>query len=209
MLTSIHTAMTHEALDSRMSARAIEVIIAANLKQDNLSGQFGHDEYHFDNNAFDKAYAYVREQRGYVLASLMSPGVLSAWVAFGRLTHAVQDFYSHTSYISMWLAQHNGTAPPPSEIDPLQKDIIESPDFYSAKVYLPWDVVYFIPGLRKLALAFLPKDSHGAMNLDSASQGPWFEYARAAAVKRTVYEFEILEKILPPEMLRKFVDVEK
>jgi hypothetical protein len=134
--------------------------------------------------------------------------VLSAWIAFGRLTHAVQDFYSHTSYVSMWLAQHNGTPPPPSEIDPLQKDIIDSPDFYSAKVYLPWDVVYFIPGLRRLALAFLPKDSHGAMNLDSEKQGPWFEYARSAAVKRTRHEFELLEKILPPEMRRKFVDLE-
>lgn len=208
MLTSIHTAMTHEALDSHMSPRAVEIIIAANLKQDNLQGQFGHDEYHFDNNAFDKAYAYVNEQRGHVLASLMSPGVLSAWIAFGRLTHAVQDFYSHTSYIQMWLAQYGETPPPAPEIDPLQKDIIESPGFYSAKVYLPWDVIYFIPGLRKLALAFLPKDSHGAMNLDSPGQGPWFDYARAAAVKRTLYEFQLLEKILPPEMLRKFVDRE-
>lgn len=95
-----------------------------------MRGQIGHDEYHFDNNAFEKGYAYIREQRGFVLASLMSPGVLSAWIAFGRLTHAVQDFYSHTNYISMWLDQHNGTPPPPPEIDPVRKDIIESPDMY-------------------------------------------------------------------------------
>jgi hypothetical protein len=208
MLTTIHTEMTQEALGSRMSQRAIEIIIAANLKQDNLSGQFGHNEYHFDNNDFDKAYAYVKEQRGHILASLMSPGVLSAWIAFGRLTHAVQDFYSHTNYVSMWLAGHNGTPPPPAEIDPVRKDLIESPNMYSAKVYLPWDVMYFIPGLRKLSLIFLPEDSHGKMNLDSPLQGPLFPYARAAAVKRTVYEFELLEKILPPEMLRKFVDLD-
>jgi hypothetical protein len=207
MLISIHDEMTREALGSRMSPRAIEVIIAANIKQDDLRGQFGHNEYHFDNNDFDKAYAYLKEQRGYVLASLMSPGVLSAWIAFGRLTHAVQDFYSHTNYIAMWLAQHNGTPPPPAEIDPVRRDLIESPDMYSANVYLPWDVMYFIPGLRKLALKFLPHDSHGKMNLDSPEQGPWFEYARAAAVKRTVHEFEILEKILTPEMFAKFTDL--
>lgn len=207
MIESVHIDMTREALGSRMSLRAIEIVIAANLKQDSLRGQIGHDEYHFDNNAFEKGYAYVREQRGFVLASLMSPGVLSAWIAFGRLTHAVQDFYSHTNYISMWLDQHNGTPPPPPEIDPVRKDIIESPSMYSAKIYLPWDLLYFFPFMREISLKFLPKDSHGRMNLDSPKQGPLFEYARAAAVKRTVYEFEILEKILPTEMFTKFSDL--
>ena len=45
------------------------------------------------------------------------------------------------------------------------------------------------------------------MNLDSPKQGARFEYARAAAVKRTQYEFELLKKILPPEMYVKFVDL--
>ena len=61
--------------------------------------------------------------------------------------------------------------------------------------------------MREISLKFLPKDSHGRMNLDSPKQGPLFEYARAAAVKRTVYEFEILEKILPTEMFTKFSDL--
>ena len=78
---------------------------------------------------------------------------------------------------------------------------------YSAKIYLPWDALYFVPFMRKLSIKFLPKDSHGRMNLDSPKQGPLFEYARAAAIKRTVHEFEILEKMLPPEMLTKFVDL--
>jgi len=207
MLLSIHTEMTREALGSRMSPRAVDAIIAANRGQDSLSGQFGHDEYHFDNNAFDKTYAYIREQRGYVLASLMTPGVASAWAAFGRLTHTVQDFYSHTNYVAMWLESQNGSTPlSPAEIDPVRKDLIESPNLYSSKVYLPMDVMYFIPGLRKLALRFLPEDSHGKMNLDAPSQGHKFPYARVAAIKRTVHEFEILEKLLTPEMFSKFVD---
>jgi hypothetical protein len=63
------------------------------------------------------------------------------------------------------------------------------------------DLFYFVPFLREPSLALLPDDSHGKMNLDSPKQGPRFAYARAAAVKRTRYEFELLEKILTPEML--------
>jgi len=208
MLVPIHEEMTREALNARVSPRALEVIIAANRKQDALSRQIGHDEYHFDNNAIDKGLRYINEQRGLLIASLLSPGVLSAWIAFGRLIHTAQDFYAHTNYISMWLDQHNGTPPAPSEVDPVQKSLIENPKLHSGKMYLPLEVLYFIPFLRKFSLTFLPQDSHGVMNLDSPKQGPRFEYARAAAVKRTVYEFEILKKILTPEMFSKFADKE-
>ena len=207
MLITIPEEMTREALGPYFSAGALEIIIAANKKQDALSGQFGHDEFHFDNNAIEKGLRYINEQRGYVLASLLSPGVLSAWIAFGRLTHTAQDFYSHTNYISLWLDQFNGTPPTPVEIDPVQKSLIQSPSLHSGKIYFPLDVLYFIPFMRNLALKFLPEDSHGKMNLDSPKQGPYFEYARAAALKRTQYEFELLKKILTPEMIAKFTDL--
>ena len=207
MLVPIHEEMTREALNTRLSPRALEIIIAANRKQDALPGQIGHDEYHFDNNAMDAGHRYINEQRGHILASLLLPDVLPAWIAFGRLTHTVQDFYAHTNYISMWLDQHPGTPPAPPEIDPVQKSLIESPKIHSGKIYLPMDALYFVPFLRKLSLSLLPRDSHGKMNLDSPKQGPRFEYARAAAVKRTQYEFEILEKILAPEMFAKFTDL--
>jgi hypothetical protein len=209
MLTQFHKKMIKEALSTRMSPRALEIVTAANIRQDSPRGQFGHDEYHFDNNAFDKGYRYMNEQRGLVLASLLSPGVLSAWIAFGRLLHSAQDFYAHTNYVTMWLDAHahNGTHPPPSEIDPLQEDLIESPKLHSGRVYFPMDIIYFIPPLRKLALALLPHDSHGWMNLDSPKQGIKFDYAQAAATKRTQHEFETLEKILTPEMFSKFTDI--
>ena len=207
MLIPIHEEITREAIGAHFSPRALEIIIAANCKQDALSGQIGHNEYHFDNNAIDEGHQYINEQRGFVLAALLSPGVLSAWIAFGRLIHAAQDFYSHTNYIPLWLDQHDGTPPAPPEIDPVQKSLIKSPKLHSGKLYLPMDVLYFVPFLRKFSLALLPNDSHGKMNLDSPQQGPRFEYARAAAVKRTVYEFGILEKILTPEMFSKFTDL--
>lgn len=207
MLIPIHEEMTREALGEHFSPRALEIIIAANRKQDAIRGQIGHDEFHFDNNAIEKGLRYINEQRGFVLASLLSPGVLSAWIAFGRLTHTAQDFYSHTNYISLWLDQHPGTPPTPSEIDPVQKSLLRSPSLHSGKIYLPMDALYFVPFLRKFALKLLPEDSHGKMNLDSPKQGPRFEYARAAAVKRTQHEFDLLKKILPPDLFAKFTDL--
>ena len=207
MLIPIHEEMTREALGEHFSPRALEIIIAANRKQDAIRGQIGHDEFHFDNNAIEKGLRYINEQRGFVLASLLSPGVLSAWIAFGRLTHTAQDFYSHTNYISLWLDQHPGTPPTPPEIDPVQKSLIRSPNLRSGKIYLPMDALYFVPFLRKFALKLLPEDSHGKMNLDSPAQGPRFEYARAAAVKRTQHEFDLLKKILPPDLFAKFTDI--
>jgi len=206
MLIPIHEEMTREALGPYFSPRALEIIIAANKKQDAPRNQIGHDEIHFDNNAIDKGLRYINEQRGYILATLLSPGILSAWIAFGRLTHTAQDFYAHTNYISLWLDQHPGTPPPPLEVDPVQKSLIHSPSLRSGKIYFPLDVFYFIPFTRSIALRLLPDDSHGKMNLDSPKQGPRFAYARAAAVKRTQYEFELLRKLLTPEMFAKFTD---
>ena len=207
MLVPIHEEMTREALAPHFSARALEIIIAANRKQDSLRNQIGHDEIHFDNNAIDKGYRYINEQRGYVLATLMGQGILSAWIAFGRLLHTAQDFYSHTNYISIWLAQHEGTPPPPLEIDPVQKDILRSPSLHSGKIYFPMDALYFVPFLREFSLKLLPNDSHGKMNLDSPQQGANFAYARAAAVKRTQHELSILQKLLTPDMFERFVDM--
>lgn len=211
MLIKIHDEMTRDALGERFSPRALETIIAANLKQDAIRGQFGHDEFHYDNDAIEKGDRYIIEQRGYILTALLSPASDSAsifaWAAFGRLLHAAQDFYSHTNYVTLWLDQYADSPPPPPEIDPLQKDLIESPSLHSGKIHLPMDGFYFIPFLRPLALRLLPPNSHGRMNLDSPAQGPKFDYARAAAVKRTQHEFDLLRKLLPPEMFVRFADV--
>lgn len=206
MLVPIHEEMTREALAPYFSARALETIIAANRKQDALRNQVGHDEIHFDNNAIEKGNRYINEQRGYVLATLMGQGILSAWIAFGRLLHTAQDFYSHTNYISIWLSQHEGTPPPPLEIDPVQRDILRSPSLHSGKIYFPMDALYFVPFLREFSLKLLPENSHGKMNLDSPQQGPKFVYARAAAVKRSQHELDVLQKLLTPDMFTRFVD---
>lgn len=206
MIISVHREITLKALKQRFSPRALSAIIAANLSQDSLINLIGHSELHYDNNAIDDSDRYIKEQRGYVLASLLIPGGLPAWGAFGRLIHTAQDFYAHTNYISLWLDQFTATHPSPTEIDPAQKKILNSPGLCSGKLYYPLELLYFVQPLRKLALSLLPRDSHAHMNLDSSRQGPRFEYAFVAAFKRTQYELEILEKILTPEMFLRFTD---
>ncbi|MFN3490813.1 MAG: hypothetical protein ACK40V_01205 [Anaerolineales bacterium] len=208
MLTQYHIEMTREALASHFSERALQIIIHANINQDRLAGQFFHDEFHFDNNAIDKGNRYINEQRGYILAAFMGTGIstAAAWSAFGRLLHSAQDFYAHSNYVTLWLDSQNGAPHFSGEIDPLKKDILQSPNLHSGKVYFPLDAIYFIKPLRAFALKLLPKDSHGWMNLDSPEQGFKFDYAIAAATKRTKHEFKILQTLLRPEMLGKFTD---
>lgn len=206
MISKYHIEMTRAALAPHFSERALEVIIAANIKQDAIINQFGHDEIHYDNNAIDKGDRYIIEQRGYVIATLLTPGILSAWIAFGRLLHTAQDFYAHTNYVTMWLEQFDETPPPSTEIEPLLKELVKNPKLCSGKVYLPMDMLAIIPFLRPLALKFLPKDSHGWMNLDVPERGPKFHYAIVAATKRTEYELDLLRKILTPEMFARFTD---
>jgi len=211
MLLPVHEEMTKEAIGSHFSERAMEIILAANFKQDSLRNLIGHDEYHYDND-ISKGDRYVTEQRGLVIATMLTQGILGAWIAFGRMLHTVQDFYSHTNYVTLWLNENNGstppsgTMPPPAEIDPVRKDLLQSPNLHSGKVYFPLDYLYFVPGMRNFSLKYLPHNSHGRMNLDSPAQGNKFQYARAAAIRRSKYEFDLLKKLLTPEMFVRFVD---
>jgi hypothetical protein len=193
MLKPVHKDILRRALGEAFSPGALDAIIAANLRQDLLISQFGHDEFHFDNNALDASRAYIGEQRSLIRPALEQGKVLSAWQAFGRLTHSAQDFYAHSNYVDLWLVcQPNGLRPAPSEIDPLDDALIENPALRSGKFYYPLEAFSFVPGLKKLVIPLLPRDSHAWMNLDSAKRGPMFEYAWHAAIKRTRYEFDLI-----------------
>src|SRR5512140_3250604 len=126
MLVMVHGQLIHQALVAQVSPRALDAIQAANLAQDGLRYQVGHDEFHFDNNAIEKSRAYMEAQQELIPPALARGEVTSAWAAFGRLTHTAQDFYSHTNYVSLWLARH-GEASPASriEIDPMEQALLE------------------------------------------------------------------------------------
>jgi len=207
MLTQYHIEIMHASLGDRFSARAMSVIIQANVNQDRITGQFGHDEFHFDNNAFDKTYAYIEEQRALVVTSLKSGDAYSAWQAFGRFLHSAQDFYAHSNYITLWVSLFDEQAlPPPPEVVPINPNLIASPNLRSGKVYFPLDWLYFIKRIRPLILRLIPHDSHAWMNLDTPEQGFKFDYAMHAAIKRTVIEFEKTTERFSEEMCRLFLD---
>jgi hypothetical protein len=206
MLRAYHIEMMHLALDGTFSPRALGRIIAANVYQDRLLGQIGHDEYHFDNNAFEESHTYIEEQRALTVSSLMANHAPAAWAAFGRLTHTAHDFYAHSNYIDLWLAsRQNGGLTPPSEVNPIDPDLIKSRALRSGKVY--WlEILTIIAPLRPFVMPLLPRDSHGWMNLDAPDRGPNFKYAFQAAVKRTTIEFEKTTKSLPDDLFRLFVN---
>jgi hypothetical protein len=211
MLIRYHKSITRKALNERFSPRALEAILAANLKQDDLlTGQIGHNEYHYDNNAIAESDRYLEEQRALALSALQNDDLPAAWSAFGRLVHTAQDFYAHSNYVDLWLSRfhRDGQTPlPPSEIAPLMDELVRSPELRSGKLYYPWEVLAFVPGIRNFVIPFLPVDSHAHMQLDSPARGERFAYAFEAAVKRTRYEFDKMAAGLPSGQEALFMDL--
>jgi hypothetical protein len=205
MLRPIHAEITRRALDGTFGPRALDVIVGANMGQDALAGQLGHDEFHFDNNAFEKSRLYIEAQRDLIRPALEDGDTLPAWQAFGRLTHTAQDFYAHSNYIDLWFSCRPGQAMMgPGKVDPLDAEFLDNPALRSGKLYYPLEALSFVPGLRRLVIPLLPRDSHAWMNLDSAERGPLFEYAFQAALKRTRHEFEFASKGFSPALLSMF-----
>ena len=208
MLVTVHVQMMHLALDRFVSARALKRMIRANAAVDALWNQLGRHKLHFDDNAFDGAFAYVAEQRGRIRPALESGRSEIAWDAFGRLTHTAQDFYSHTNYVDLWTScQPDGMVPPASQIDPLDETLVNSPALRSGKPYLPLGLLSFTPLMGRWFDSLMPPDSHARMHLDSAARGPMFEYAFQAAVKRTRHEYELVKRSLPRDLMDSFADL--
>lgn len=191
-----HRALTEEALRPHFAPAALEEIVRANLGQDALRYQFGHDHFHYDNNAFQASDAYLAQQRRLVLETLQRGGPAStARAAFGRLTHSAQDFYAHSNYVTLWRERFPQAAP--EEIEPLLPDLLSDPRLISGRIYPPLEYLTFFPWLAALVIPLLPRDSHAWMNRDDPSR-PDFDYAYAAALKRTRLEWQAIHSALTP-----------
>ncbi|RJP55545.1 MAG: hypothetical protein C4583_00230 [Anaerolineaceae bacterium] len=207
MLIPHHIEITRRAIATEVSSRALEKIIRANIAQDGLRYQLGHDHFHFDNDQFQESYAYIEEQRAHIGPALERGDAPSAWQAFGRMIHPAQDFYAHTDYIPRWLSRFEaGTPPAPEEVDPVSSEILSHPDLHSGKLYYPLEVLAFVPFLRKFILPHLPTDSHAHMNHDGHETSAHFDYVFHAAVKRTRIEFDKTVNSLSSELRGRFVD---
>jgi hypothetical protein len=205
MKQGYHIEITSEALQTRVSAHALQIIISANLSQDNLDGQLRHPEFHFDNNGLAEGQAYLDGQRDLLVDAMKAGQNRPARQAFGRLIHTAQDFYAHSNYVDLWLRRNSSERmPQPEDIDPLNPGVLSDPDLRSGRVYYPWEALSFIASLAPLVRQFLPKDAHAWMNLDSPQRGPQFDYARVAARRRTIYEFQLLSSLLSQEEMIQF-----
>jgi hypothetical protein len=209
MDAAYHRAITLQALGGVFSARALKVILAANLSLDGLIGQLMHPEYHFDDNAFAAGEAFLQARRAEVRPYLEAGKPDDAWRAFGKLTHAVQDFYAHTNYVTLWLRQ-TARKPDqtPAEIDPLRSEILSSPELKSGRLYYPWELLAFIPLVGRWVIPLLPRDSHAWMNIDSPAR-PAYAWAESAAIQRTRYEFDQLIRDWPHDLVALFTDIQE
>jgi len=208
-----HTDITIEVLGPSFDKQAMWQVILANVAQDSLASLFGtRPQHHVDDDKIQEAAAYVEEQHDLIAALATDPSrVREQRQALGRLLHGVQDFYSHTNYVDLWLRkqsrdsaaeaqfcatgcgkQSRSSRPvelPAEEIDPLDEELLHSPDLRSGHYVPVLGLLYLLPVVgRILARLYTVPGSHEAMNLDSPARGPRFLLARKAARKRTQYE---------------------
>lgn len=190
MDTQYHIETTRQVLGTWFAPHAITQVIRANVAQDSLAGLFGAQAYrHFCDPVIDHSRAYIESEHALIarLAQARAPADRQR-AAFGRLLHTVQDFYSHSNYIDLWLTVHGDGAP--DAIDGLDRKLIASPELRVGEWIFWRDSLYYIPVLgRLLRRVWLPPGSHEAMKLDSPAQGPRFRLALATARQRTQVEY--------------------
>jgi hypothetical protein len=196
-----HRQITIDALGQHIEGSALETIIIANLGQDALRYQFGHDHFHYDNNSFVAANAYVDELRLAALAAMQRADVTAARRALGRLTHTVQDLYAHSNYVFLWRDFHPHASV--QDIEPELSELLMDVRLRSGRLYYPLEVLSFFAAFRSFVLPALPRDSHAWMNLDAPDRSG-FELAFAAAVKRTYAEYLRMADSLTVQQVAQF-----
>jgi hypothetical protein len=199
-----HRQITQQAVGNQVSQRALDAIIAANIGQDALRYQVGHDHFHYDSNALVWGDAYIKSEHTLILPALSRGNSQAAWQAFGRLSHAAQDLYAHSNYVALWLTKNNNANPDPGQIDPLDREILSNPDLRSGKPHL-FDLLHHFNLLPSSWLKLAPEDSHLVMNIDGPDR-PNFDYVFSAAVMRTRFEFSIVLNSLQTELVKLFTN---
>jgi len=193
MKSRYHIEITKRALSNQFSQKALYTIIKANVRQDRIQYQIGHDHIHFDNSSFEKGFSYIQVQKDKLIHAISLDQHDIARDALGKITHSWQDFYSHSNYVRLWLA--TTCISTPREINHDDVKIMNHPDLKSGKIYGIIEFVAMLPGLSEIITPMMPHDSHAQMNLDSPKSGHMFPFAYWAALKRTkdIYNQLIVE----------------
>ena len=88
----IHIEINLLALGKSFSQSALAEISAANIGQDALKYQLGHDHYHYDNSSFSESDKYCESLRHETQDLIKQGDTAKARISFGKLTHTVQIF---------------------------------------------------------------------------------------------------------------------
>jgi hypothetical protein len=193
MLSRYHVEMTTQAIGAFFTPASLREITRANVGQDSLPSMFGVDAHrHVCDCTVSDSFDYINEEHAFIAELAQTPGHESIQrAALGRLLHTVQDFYAHTNYITLWLAE-KGSAErvDATGMDGLDPHILTHPSLQIAQ-WLTWrEPFYYVPGVGHLLRWFwLPAQSHEAINLDSPSRGSHFHLATAVACQRTRAEY--------------------
>ncbi len=122
------------------------------------------------------------------------------WINFGKLTHAAQDFYAHTTYIRLWSELDGNLKKMPVAEDILIPELLSDPSLISGRFYAPWEWITFLPWIGPKIGQLFPKDSHAYLNNDSPASR-FFDQVYQAAVLRTVYEYnQFIQQLNQPDL---------
>jgi hypothetical protein len=200
MESKYHAIITRNAVGEYFEPVALDQVIQANMSQDKLIYLLGSKpHFHFDDNKINESLAYVNSLHNSIikLTDSDSTGKLQR-EAFGRISHAVQDFYAHSNYVDLWLEENGGVENiEPDKIDGLVDHLLHHPDLNTGDFKIWRDFIYYIPIINNIVKKiYIPKSSHEAMNLDSPERGIKFNYTMAAAQQRTLHEYTRIIKQL-------------
>ncbi|MEM7126753.1 MAG: hypothetical protein AAF702_10530 [Chloroflexota bacterium] len=201
MYAKYHIETTQWVLRDDFSPKALRQVISANLSQDSVLRFLHPNQYrrHFCNNQISDSIEYVEEQHA-LIESLAQQSVEQVHLArelarhqraaLGRLLHTVQDFYSHTNYVDLWLSEQ-----PAREsalirtIDGLNEDVLNHNELRTAHWFM-LEILFYVPIIGVLLRClWLPPHSHEAMHLDSPERGLRFVYSMIMAQQRTTAEY--------------------
>jgi hypothetical protein len=194
MQARYHVEITRAALGPWFDEADLQAIIQANLSQDRLRNLVFHPELHFDGGALHAAEAYIERERRLIVDITTAHGDRRiALAALGRLIHTRQDFYAHSNWCALWVEQHGGLERASPDGIEICAGPLETAGLFSGKA----SVFHYLASRAPLYGGWhrrhlLPPDDHEAMNLDDPGRGPLFYFARAAALKHTVVELEML-----------------
>jgi hypothetical protein len=199
MKSKFHIEITQRSLSPHFSEEALEMIVNANIRQDRVMYQFGHDYIHFDGSAFQEGFKYIADQEKNILANIQSANFLDARKSLGCILHSWQDFYSHSNYIPLWIANHD--LEPPENVDWDDLSILKHGDLKSGKNYGVIEFIAMVPGLSIIIKPLMPEDSHTRMNMDSPKISSYFNYVYMAALLRSKDVIEKLLEIMKKEII--------